>query len=353
MTDKRPEVEIPKEEMIPINVNPDGTGSYRMGYRPDEESLSPEADQNSIPEINVVVEQAKPGRFMRRVKAVGVIGLVGAVGVAGLQVKNWIEDIGNPFDSKSSHKVDLSIGAPKSGVFHEVYLNLGKITSTRSVSLDTSLDRGGILGFSNCDTRTRHTGKKDEDPKITSTTHAGIVIGSLSVRRKGEHVTAEASGDFTMTNPSVDFKDTVIDVHGPTGGMDACVGAHELTSARHIVDVAVQESGKVAASCAIQNEAGRQVFEDGIRSFVANTDLAKGLSAEELRNMSVTIDNYGVAAEAMYGRSVQEFRQEVDSVIKDYLKETDDHDAPKINDRDLLDCSKHKISVGDDGQQPK
>ncbi len=349
------ESKVPIGEMFPVSVNPDGTGRYEMRERVDfddapllsaqgdYEAPSPGAAEPS-PAINVVVEQSRPGRFMRRAKMVGAIGLVGAVGIAGIQVKQWLDGLGNPFSPKSSHSVELAIEAPETEVYEDVYLNLARVESTFGISLDTSLDRPGPI---NCDTQTRHTGKEGEDDKITTTTNTGLVIESLAVTRDGDQITAEVSGGITMTDASVDYRDNVIDVRGASGGIDMCVGTNEITWARNILDIAVQETGSVAASCAMQDEAGRKVFESGIRSFIANTDLAGGQSAEELDDMRVEIEDYDVSVDAMYGNSVQGFRQAVDTVIQDYLEETEDgsHKDPEINDRDLLDCSKHDIRV--------
>lgn len=180
---------------------------------------------------------------------------------------------------------------------------------------------------------------------MTASTNVGIIVESLAVTRDGDEIAAEIGGNITMTDASVDYSETMINVRGATGGLDVCRGTNEITKARHMVDVAIQQGTKVAASCALQGDTGKQVFESGIRSFIAKTELASGLTAEELERMDVAIDGYSVSADAMYGNSVREFRETLDEVIRNYLQETDDHKDPVINDRDLLTCEKHDIEL--------
>lgn len=334
--------------MVPVDVDEYGMGTYTYEEPPhagaDEVSLGEQVDP--VPQIDIVVATERGGKFMRNVKRVGVVGLVGAVGIAGLQVKQWVEDWRNPFGAPSEHKAELAVDAPQSEVFEDVYLNLATIESTFGVSLDTSLDRPGPF---NCDTQTRHTGKKDEDDKITTSTHAGLEVDKLSVKREGDQVVASIEGDIVLTDPSVDYRRNSIAVEGMSGGVDVCIGTNEITWARNIVDTAVQGAGGVAASCAMQDESGEKVIKDGIRTFVASTDLADGLSEQEINDMDVVIDNYDTSSDAMYGKAVQAFRRDVGDVMQDYLDETKDgsHKKPEINDSDLLDCSKHKITIGD------
>ncbi|MCA9331702.1 hypothetical protein KC968_02040 [Candidatus Saccharibacteria bacterium] len=333
--------------MVPVNVDEYGMGTYTY-----EEQHHLEADVVSSKEPEgpslqraIVVAAERSGKFMRNVKRVGVVGLVGAVGIAGLQVKQWVEDWRNPFGAPSEHKAELTVDAPQTEVFEDVYLNLATIESTFGVSLDTSLDRPGPF---NCDTQTRLTGKDGEDDKITTATHAGLEIGRLSVKREGDEVVASIEGDIVLTDSSVDYRRNSIAVEGMSGGVDVCIGTNEITWARNIVDTAVQGAGNVAASCAMQDESGKEVFENGIRTFVASTDLTDGLSEQEIKGMKVVIDDYDNASDAMYGSAVQAFRRNVGGVMQSYLDETKDgsHKKPKINDSDLLDCSKHTITIG-------
>lgn len=333
--------------MVPVDVDEYGMGTYTFEepHHAEANAVSTGGDIAPSPQIDIVVATERSGKFMRNVKRIGVVGLVGAVGIAGLQVKQWVEDWRNPFGAPSEHKAELTVDAPKSEVYEDVYLNLATIESTFGVSLDTSLDRPGPF---NCDTQTRHTGKKGEDDKITASTHAGLEIEKLSVEREGDRVVASVGGDIVLTDPNVDYRKNSIDIEGMSGGVDVCIGTNEITWARNIVDIAVQGAGGVAASCAMQDDSGKKVFEDGIRSFVASTDLVDGLSEQGINDMEVVIDDYDKSADAMYGKVAQAFRRDVGGVMEEYLAETKDgsHKKPKINDSDLLDCSKHKITIG-------
>lgn len=349
MSDEKLERGVSME--VPIVILPedpkDGVDYFPAQQMPpmQEQLASVEAP---VPSVNVVVEQQRPSKFMRRAKMVGIGALAATVGIAGIQVKQWIDGWRNPFNGKSSHLVDLTIDAPETKVYENVYLNLAQMQSTFGLSLDTSLDRPGPF---NCDTRTRHTGMKDEDDKITTTSNAGIIVDSLSVTRDGETVTAELSGNITLSETAVDYGENNINVKGATGGVDICVGTNEITKARGIVDVAVQEAGRVATGCALQDDAGYEIFKRGVRNFVANTDLAKGLDEEQLAGMEVEIANFSASADAIYGASVKSFRQAVDQVVGEYLAETDDHAEPNLNDRDLLNCAMHTISLATDAVQ--
>lgn len=311
-------------------------------------SLSDDTFEAAVTAVNLVVGHKHDGFFIRKAKVVGVVGLAAAVGIAGFQVKNWIEDIGDLFSGESSHSVDLSIDAPETEIFEDVYLNLARVDSTFAVTLATSLDRPGPF---NCDTETKHTGKKNEDDKITTKTNAGIIVDMLSVTRSGDSVSVDVEGDLTMSEPAVDYKKNEIKVQGSSGGVDVCIGTNEITKARGIVDVAVQEAARVSTSCALQDEAGEEVFKKGVKAFISNTSLAQELSPDEIDNMEVNISDYKKSADAMYGVSAQEFRQVVGDKIADYLDETEKHKDPQFNNRDLLDCRKHNITFSSDEEQ--
>ena len=284
-------------------------------------------------------------RFVQNAKRVGAVAMVGAVAVAGIQVKSWIDDWRNPFSTESSHAVTLEVGAPETDIYEDVYLNFAQINTTFPISLDTSLDRPGP---SNCDTKTRHTGKKGEDPKITAGVSAGIFVESLSVTKRDNQLTATVNGDLTLSDTSVDYGENNIHVEGARGVFDVCIKSSETNKARNILDVAIQNTGSVAASCALKDEAGRKVFDKAIRKFIGNTDMADELSREQLSSMRVRYSDYNSSADAVYGQSVGEFRHNVDGVINRYLKETDKHKKPTINDRELINCEVHRIKIAAD-----
>lgn len=298
--------------------------------------IEPVAELRTPVDVHVSVDHKHPGKFAKGAKTVACIGLVGLAVAGVLEVKDWVEN----FSFSSKHKVELAVGAPRTKVYKDVHLDLAGIDSTFAVSLHTSLDRPGPF---NCDTDTMHTGKKDEDPKITTHTDAGLVLDSLTVTRDGDgkKVTAVAGGDIHLGRSSVDYDESTIKVHGADGNVDVCIGTSEVTSARHIDDIAIQHAGAVAAACALEDKAGKKAFDQGLAEFVTKTDLAKGVDPEAI---SVEMPDFDKSSAATYGTTAKEFNSAVNGAIDEYLAQTSNHEEPKINAAALLDCQKHDIS---------
>lgn len=276
----------------------------------------------------------RPGRVRRTVKTIGYVAAAGVLAAGVLQIKDWVTG----FNPKTQHKVELEVGAPRTKVYSDVHLDLAGIDSTFALTLKTSLDRPGPF---NCDTETQHTGKKGQDPKITTHTDAGLVVDSLRVTRDGSRVVATVEGDLRLGRSSVNYDQQMINVEGASGGVDVCVGTHEITAARNIIDRTVQHAGGIAAACALEDEAGERAVRLGLAQFVANTDLANGTPAEAI---DVEIPDYDRSAQAVYGEQVSSFELSVSGVIDNYLRETSDHADPKINEGALLDCGQHQIT---------
>lgn len=319
------------EIMVPTGpLTQEGFGHYEM--RPVDQVASVDP-QVKPADVVLNIEHKRPGRIMRVVKTVGCVAVAGVLVAGALQIKDWVSG----FSAESKHELELSVGAPQTRMYNDVHLDLAGIDSTFPLTLKTSLDRPGPF---NCDTETQHTGKKGQDPKITTHTDAGLIVDGLSVSNRGGEVVATVEGDVRLSRSSVDYDEQSIDVRGASGGVDVCVGTHEITAARNIVDRTIQHAGGIAAACALESPVGETAFKKGIAQFVAKTELAEGKPAEAI---TVEIPNYDRSAKAVYGEQVADFQTSVNGVIYSYLKETDDHAEPRINDQALIDCSQHVI----------
>lgn len=317
------------ERMVPTGeLTEEGYGHYEM--RPTPPSSPSEV---SPQQLEISVNQKKRGGIRRTVKTIGYVAAAGVIAAGALQIKDWVTG----FNPKTSHKVELEVGAPRTKVYSDVHLDLAGIDSTFPLTLHTSLDRPGPF---NCDTTTQHTGKKGQDPKITTHTDAGLVVDSLRVTQKNNKVVATVEGDLRLGKSSVDYDSQTINVKGASGGVDVCVGTHEVTAARNIIDRTVQHASGIAAACAVEDEAGERAIKLGLAQFVAKTELAGGKPAEAIE---VDIPDYDRSAQAIYGEQVSAFESSVSGAIDDYLRETSDHAKPQINDSALLDCSQHYI----------
>lgn len=322
-------------------VTPEGFGEYKIVDSATEHATEmtngqiPIAPEGSI-DVRVQVEQSRFRSVGKLFKKAGYVAIAGLVAAGGLYIKDLIEG----FSPDSQHKAELAIGAPETKVYEDVYVNVARIDSKFPLTLKTSLDRPGPF---NCDTVTEHTGKEGEDKKISTETQAGLIIDELSVTVDGSKVEAVVNGDIHLTKSVVDYDANRINVQGAKGGVDVCVGTHEITAARHIVDVAVQHAGGVAAACALKDPAGESVFDEGLKKFVKTT-LVKDNKEKEI---SVSVPEYSTSVDGIYGQQVGQFEHQVNKVLGDYLDETDGHDPAKLNESDLIDCSKHKITIAE------
>ena len=320
------------EIMVPTGkVTDEGYGHYEM--RPSPSAAVSEAAPQ---QLEISVNHKKPGGIRRTAKTIGYVAAAGLVVAGALQIKDWVTG----FSPKTKHKVDLAVGAPQTRIYNDVHLDLAGIDSTFPLTLRTSLDRPGPF---NCDTETLQTGKKGQSPKITTHTDAGLTIDGLEVKNQNGTITATVNGDVRLSRSSVDYDKQTIDVKGASGGVDVCVGTHEITAARNIVDRTVQHAGGIAAACALESPLGVTAFKNGIAEFVTNTDLANGKPAEDIQ---VELPDFEQSAKAVYGEQVADFEQSLNKAINGYLHETDDHAQPRINDQALIDCSQHHISYG-------
>lgn len=272
----------------------------------------------------------RPGRVRKSAKIFGALALAGGVATLGLKAKDLISD----FSPHAEHKVELTVGSPESRVYQNVKLNLASIDSTFPVSLRTSLDRFGPV---NCDTET--------DQKITTQTDAGMKVEKLEITKEKGNLTVKMDGNLALSNSSVNYDTNLVDVKG-ANGMDICVGTHEITSARHILDVTIQHSGGIAAACALESPIGEGVLKNSIAAFAVTTSEGAGFDPKKV-NVSLN-NSYDQDARSIYGAQVAGFNHEVDKVISDYLGETTDHAEPQTNFTQLMDCSTHTIVLDGD-----
>ncbi len=317
--------------MRPIDVNPDGTGYYVVDDAPE---ATADQRQSSKPE-----RAPRPRRYtgMARARRIGKLvgyGTAAALVAAGaMQVKDWVEG----FSPDATHKTDLTVGAPETRVYQNVHVDLATMESKFPIELHTSLDRPGPF---NCDTETRHTGREGEDKKIVTTTDAGMVVDSLSVTKEDGRVRVVVDGDIHLSQTAVDYDENMLQVRGASGSVDVCVGTGEVTDALNILNRAIQHAGGIASACALDSPVGRSAFEEGIVSFVSSTELVAGSDPGDI---DVELPSYDRSADAVYGAQVKEFRESVSGAIDEYLSETAQHEQPRINDQQLLDCSQHTI----------
>lgn len=318
------------------HLDPD---SY-IGANPEAESIGKSCD-----EVVVRVESNRIGGFRRSVKRVGYTCLAGAMVATGLFINDKMDDFGDMFDSGSEHSAELEVGAPETELYRDVYLNLASMKSEIPVQLKTSLNRK--LDPFNCDTITDHSGKKNH-PKIETEISAGLLIDEISVTKQdGEVTLVKVDGDIKLTSPSVDYRRNRINTE--LSSLSVCINSNELNSARNIIDVAVQESAKLSASCALLNEDGKQAMLSGLYEFIDKLYLTDESSSttsnlDDKPDYEVVISDYDKSAKAIYGQQVGEFKESVSRVIDDYLAKTKRHKVTRINDGDLIDCDKHTIS---------
>lgn len=308
------------EKMNPVGeLTPEGYGEYIMS--------------ETITEQPRKSRERRPGRVKQVAKSATYMAAAGVLFAGAVQIKDWVDS----FTPNAKHKTALTIGAPETKVYKNVHLDLATIQSAFPVSLRTSLDR---FGPSNCDTETLHTGKKGEDPKIETTTDAGLVLDSISVTNENGIITAIAGGEIHLSKSFVDYDENTINVEGASGGLDACIGTNEITQARHIIDVAVQHAGGIAAGCALESTVGRDAFTKGLADFVITTNLARGVDPSAI---TVEIPDYQESAQSIYGHQVAKFYDAVNGVVNSYLNQTEDHDEPRLNFSQLIDCDQHDI----------
>lgn len=243
------------------------------------------------------------------------------------------------FDVESTHKASLEVAPPETKVYKDVRLNLARVESKFGLTLDTSLDRPGP---SNCDTSTRHTGKKGEDPKIKTTVRAGVKLDQLKLIESTDKSSLEAVviGSTVLNETSVDYAENKINVSGASGVLDVCVGTGEVSSALNIVNTSIQHAGQIAAACALQGDSGREAFYGGVREFVRSTDLGGNYGVGDI---SVIIEKYEEDTKELHSDAVDTFQKKVGEAIDEYLAETDNHTVAERNTEDLFDCDKHSI----------
>lgn len=296
-------------------------------------------ENQSVPETASMREGFDRERLSLNIhsfRKIGRWGLRGTVIVGLVAGGMYLKDMIDEFTPDASHKVELDIGAPKTQIFEDQALKFARVDSAFDYRQKTSLDRFGPI---NCDVTIDATGKN----KVQTETNGEVIVDKLEVIREGKKSKIKILGDLNLGRTSVDWSDNLFRGSAKIGGTDVCIGANELYKAISIADVTTEQAGQVAAGCALSSPDGETVFEQSIADFVSKTPLLDGVSPD---NIEIDIGDYYAESAKLLSKIKLNFTKKVDHVVEKYLRETKDHKHPKINDDDLLDCSKHKITIG-------
>ncbi len=268
--------------------------------------------------------------IIKKAKAVGAVGVLSLAAVGAYKLYDMWPSFG------ATHEVELTLGAPETEVQENVELELATINTEFPLNLHTSLDRVGPF---NCDINIKNTGKKGEGKKVHASSEAGYKIERLELHKlKNGRVTVDISGDLTLDAPAfpVDQNDFVTSV----GDVDVCIGTNELNSARKIAATASEGAAKVAVACALQDPVGKETFRSSLKKFANATNIGRGVPADKI---DVDLGEYDQMAKNVYDGSVAQLDSSLDEVINEYIKQTTDHDRPKIDDASLKNCGDHTI----------
>lgn len=335
-------------QIVVLGANPEDGVDYLAGermqapeqYIPLRESLLPEGGLpepgQSLPYDDSTLRE----RFTRRiqtVRRVGKWGVRGAV-VAGLVSGGmYLKDLIDDFSPDTSHKLEVDISAPETQVYPNQALDFAQVISSYEYSQKTSLDR---IGPFNCDVTIAAEG----DNKVRTETDGEVVVDQLTITRVGNTATIGITGDLALSRTAVDWSDGFFADRMDIGSVDVCIGVNEVNWATTLADTITEQAGQVAAACAVGSEAGQQVFEQSVRDFALRTPLLNGVDPS---NVAVEMGDFDAEAAKLLIDTQEQFSKEVDDIVGEYLDETADHEDPDINDEDLMDCSMHTITVGE------
>lgn len=341
---------VPEAETTPATAE----GSHASNQEQDAD-LSDVADSSGDrdPRRRGVVSRAagKAGRVALKYVAIGT-----TVAVAAFALGKKIDSVLGAYVPEATHKLDLEIGAPTSVIREDVVLQLGTVSSSFPLKVETSLDRPGPF---NCDTTIINDG--EEGDKITTKVGAGVEVERLNITVPNVNAPAdvpvkvEVSGDMRLSPTSRDPEISSPNLNGTAGSVDVCVGTGEMFSALEMADVAISGAGQVSAACAVESPDGRDVLYGGIEDFVkgiyidieAERGTPGGAESVTLGGRDIEVDwpRYDIDATALVDSSGKELRTSLDRVIDPYMKETDRHKDPDVNIDDMVNCETHTISV--------
>jgi hypothetical protein len=341
---------VPEAETTPATAE----GSHASNQEQDAD-LSDVADSSGDrdPRRRGVVSRAagKAGRVALKYVAIGT-----TVAVAAFALGKKIDSVLGAYVPEATHELDLEIGAPTSVIREDVVLQLGTVSSSFPLKVETSLDRPGPF---NCDTTIINDG--EEGDKITTKVGAGVAIERLTVTVPGvnapddESVRVEVFGDMRLSPTSQDPEISSPNLNGAAGSTDVCVGTGEMSKALDMANVAISGAGQVSAACAVDSSDGKEVLYGGVEDFVRNiyidTEAAMGTPDGEgsvalgSRNIEVVWPEYDISAKELVDSSGKKLEASLGSVIDPYMEETDRHKDPDVNIADMVRCEAHTISV--------
>ena len=321
---------VPEAETTPATAE----GSHASNQEQDAD-LSDVADSSGDrdPRRRGVVSRAagKAGRVALKYVAIGT-----TVAVAAFALGKKIDSVLGAYVPEATHKLDLEIGAPTSVIREDVVLQLGTVSSSFPLKVETSLDRPGPF---NCDTTIINDG--EEGDKITTKVGAGVAIERLTVTVPGvnapddESVRVEVFGDMRLSPTSQDPEISSPNLNGAAGSTDVCVGTGEMSKALDMANVAISGAGQVSAACAVDSSDGKEVLYGGVEDFVRNiyidTEAAMGTPDGEgsvalgSRNIEVVWPEYDISAKELVDSSGKKLEASLGSVIDPYMEETDRH----------------------------
>ncbi len=277
---------------------------------------------------------------MQSIRKVGKWGLRGTVIVGlvagGMYLKDMIED----FTPDASHKLEIDINNIKSTIYENQSIKFATIVSEYDYVQTTSLDRFGPL---NCDTKINATGKN----KVNTETDGEILIDEIKISRRDDKAEINIDGDLALSRTVVDWPENFFKDRIQMGDTDVCIGANELSWADSIADTVNQQAGQVSAACALESKVGKQAFEQSLVEFASKTPILEGIDPKKVK---VNLGDYEAESAKLLGYTKDKFNYSTDKMIKKYLNETADHKKPKINTKELMDCTKHRIEIA---KEPK
>jgi hypothetical protein len=292
-----------------------------------EESLSvkpPNVD------INVSVDQKRPGRIMRGAKTVFIIGGLCAIGYGGYRL--W--EMFHGQDATHGYAAEMSQKETK--VFKRVYLNLAEFDSEFHLHQETTLDRSddALIDWNPFDYNT------EIDTDITTDVRAGLIVERLAATRDDTTKSMQVviDGDLTTTTPAVDWDTNKIDVS--LQRFSVGVGTGEINKARHSAEQLVQAAGGLAASCALRDNDVQDMLGQSVEDFLASTSFSDGIDP---KNITVTINNLDRKADAVYGHMMGEYSSTLHK-IKDRYDTSKGHQF-KVKSRNLTNCDRQKITI--------
>lgn len=331
------------ERMIPVNVQPNGWGYYRIEgseFPEINDTRSNDTDNGELqPTINIEVRSR---RHLPRKLIAGVTGFAMLVG-AGVYVKEHMPELPQILP-KANHELETEIGAPETIVVEDVSINFADIESEFKYKQHTSLDRFGPF---NCDT--------DINQQVDIVGGASLRVDKASITIKKKEATIDVDGQIN-TRTAHNLKESPINIKGASGSVDVCMPKKykkdekitdkersEMDWAKLISSQTISDAGQVAVACAVV-ESGESLAEDVIKynAQVFNDKLTK-INPEDIHiNFKNSISQ---ESNRIYNQSVAEFYNNYTKISDRYTKATDSHKNVRLNAGALTDCKGHKIKV--------